>query len=235
VTHTAVIQTSKGPMTLHVCKDGTTDNTDWTSVYDESFPPEQRQPLSELMDQIKQGTMELDETRDEHGNILCMTITEVFAKREPDFLLACYTAVKPEMRGIGIGSVHRRKLSELLQEEYSTFLGIFSEIESTKQPTDDPVLRETRLKRKRFFVKLGLIPLDIYYLFPSYDDTPALEGEFLWSPFGQSELSATELRSILLRIYTIGYGLREDDPLIDRVLSQIPENFVARAPVAQPG
>ncbi len=80
----AVIHTKEGPKSLHVCKDGTIDSTGWVAIYEEAFPAGQRQSLDDVMQQLRDGRMELDETRDEHDNILCMTITEVF--RHPPVL-----------------------------------------------------------------------------------------------------------------------------------------------------
>lgn len=208
-TNTTTIQTPIGPITLHVCKDGDNGNQDWVSIYDESFPPDQRQPLDQLNSQLRSGEMELDETRDENGKILCMTLSQVF---RPDstgtgFLLACYTAVVPSMRGMGIGSVHRRKLEQLLRQEYGNYIGMFTEIESTKQKTDDAQLQQTRIRRKNFFLKLGLLPLDVPYRFPSYDGSAPLEGELLWFPFGTDTLDQATLAHVIERIYVEGYGV----------------------------
>lgn len=219
-----VVETKFGPKTLHVCKDGEDGNTDWVSVYEVSFPPGQRQDVKELENELVSGVMELDETRDQDGNILCMTITEVFreAEAEPPFLLACYTAVVPEMRGQGIGSIHRRKLGELLEDEYPSYLGIFSEIESTRETGIDAAAMNIRVRRKAFFMRLGLIPLDIDYYFPSYvKGEQPIAGELLWVPFGDASISRETLSTIVSRIYVEGYKLAKDDPLIGRVTQSI--------------
>jgi hypothetical protein len=227
--HKVTLDTGKGPLKLHVCKDGSIENDEWVKIYDVSFPPEQRQDLAQLKQQLEDGSMELDETRDQDNNILCMTVTEVFQPRSKApwaFLLACYTAVIPEMRGLGIGSVHRRRLDELLKVEYPTFMGIFSEIESTREAGIDPQLMQTRVRRKSFFMKLGLLPVDIDYRFPSY--TPGgspLHGELLFVPFAASAdsmLDRKTLSVVLTRIYTEGYGVSPNDPFIAAVLSSLP-------------
>ncbi|HEY9677342.1 MAG TPA: hypothetical protein V6C76_05010 [Drouetiella sp.] len=221
----ATLETPKGTIKLHVCKDGTFENTEWIDLYREAFPPSQRQKLAEIQQLLQDGSMELDETRDEKEDILCMTLTEVFGgddASEPNLLLACYTAVSHQMRGLGIGSIHRRKLGELLQGEYPNHLGIFSEIESTKEKGIDPQAMLVRTKRKSFFMKLGLIPVEVDYLFPSYvDGEPPLEGELLWVPFGPPELQLASLEKVLRRIYVEGYKLDQSDPLIERVLKSI--------------
>jgi hypothetical protein len=217
------IETPKGSITLHVCKDGNPENTDWVGIYNESFPPDQRQPLHEIQRDLKSGVMELDETRDDSGRILCMTLSEIFRPKEQhvSFVLACYTAVWPDMRGLGIGSVHRRKLEKLLVEEYGEFLGMFTEIESTKQHTDDPQLRETRIRRKNFFLKLGLIPIDVPYRFPSYDGSAPLEGELLWYPFAANQLEPRVVQRVISRIYTEGYGLAADSDFVRQQLGVV--------------
>lgn len=220
----AVINTKQGSKSLHVCKDGTIDNTAWVAIYEEAFPAGQRQDLNELIQQLRDGRMELDETRDEHDNILCMTITEVFRHPPvlPTFLLACYTAVVPEMRGLGIGSIHRSRLDSLLKDEYPDYVGIVSEIESTFEHGVAEDAMAVRVKRKKFFMKLGLQPLDIDYFFPSYviGEAP-IPGELLWVPFSDEKLSEEQLIGMVTRIYTEGYQLPADHPLISQVVASI--------------
>src|SRR4029434_2652835 len=156
------VDTPFGPKVLEVCKDGFAGNNDWINVYEVSFPESQRQDINGLQRQLDDGSMELDETRDQDGDILCMTITEEFGRQAPakdaQFLLACYTAVVPWHRRLVIGSIQRRKLGALLRSEYPNYLGIFSEIESTKEEGVAPEIMKTRIRRKAFFMRLGLIP-----------------------------------------------------------------------------
>lgn len=232
----ATIETPEGSLKVHVCKDGTADNTDWVSIYEISFPPEQRQDIQELRAELDVGFMELDETRDENDNILCMTLTEVFNDargKKPNLLMACYTAVFPKMRGLGIGSIHRRNLGELLKKEYPEFLGIFSEIESTKEANVDAETMLTRTRRKAFFMRLGLIPIEVDYYFPSYEPGgAAIAGELLWVPFGPPELQVQQLEHVLQRIYVEGYKLNHDDPLIDKVARSVRRKSPASSMVA---
>lgn len=150
---TDAVNTPSGPKTLTVCKDGTTKNEDWIKIYEESFPPDQRQDLDDLRSQLKAGS--------------------------------------------------------------------FSEIESTKVTGLPPEVMEIRVKRKRFFLKLGLQPLDVDYIFPSYSagDKP-IHGELLWVPFSETQLSKPTLRAVVQRIYVEGYGLEPGDALISKVLCQ---------------
>jgi hypothetical protein len=221
-----VISTAKGNLDLHVCKDGTVEGAEWAEIYNISFPADERQDLDELRMCMKAGSMELDETRDQSGRILCMTVTEVFRphhRNNVPFLLACYTAVVPEFRGLGIGSVHRNKLADLLRSEYDDYHGIFTEIVSTTATGFDEQEMEIRRKRKRFFLKLGLRPININYEFPSaVDPTQYLQGELLWLPFSNDiALTRDDIADVLQRIYTQGYGMRANDPFVSRMLNQI--------------
>jgi hypothetical protein len=214
------IQTRLGPKTLHVCKDSNGESDGWVNVYECSFPQGQRQSVEQLRQLIKTGTMELDETRDQNDQINCMTLTEVFGSVPPKFLLACYTATPPSLRSLGIGSVHRRRLVELLKVEYPDHLGLFSEIESTKEPGLDPQTLHTRRRRLAFFLRLGVERLPIDYRFPSFDSGEApVQGELLWIPFGEPELDGDTLRQVLRRIYVEGYGLDQADPFIQEALA----------------
>ena len=225
MTDTAVLDTPKGKLELHVCKDGTAESDGWIQIYNQAFPPDQRQPVDDLKQQLRLGSMELDETRDQFGDILCMTITEVFRKEQHlhGFLLACYTAVTPDYRGLGVGTVHRQRMEKLLETEYPEYLGLFSEIESTKVSGLPDSIMETRIKRKRFFLKLGLKEIKIDYKFPSmHVGEPPLDGELLWFPFADnSAVDAQTLAGVLRRIYCEGYGLKESDPFIAEMTAQI--------------
>jgi hypothetical protein len=179
--------------------------------------------------------MDWDETRGQDGRILCLTLTEVFNSSAPKFLLACYTATTRAMRSLGIGTLHRRRLTELLQGEYSDYLGLFSEIESTEEPGLDPQTLHTRQQRLNFFLRLGVKVLPIPYRFPSYVKGEApIPGQLLWVPFGDGKLAADVLAQVLRRIYVQGYGLAPADPLIEETLAHLPPEGVAAA-VAFPG
>jgi hypothetical protein len=214
-----LVDTPLGKKSLHVCKDGDGENDTWVTVYEEAFPRSQRQDVAALRSLIRSGRMELDETRDQHDEIVSLTLTEVFSDSDPGFLLACYTATPPSLRSLGIGSIHRRRLVELLQQEYPRFLGLFSEIESTRESGLDESTRRTRERRLTFFLRLGVRRIPIDYRFPSFEpDHAPLEGELLWVPFGSEELAPNTLREILVRIYVDGYGLEKTDPFIDFAL-----------------
>lgn len=221
----ATIQTPLGSKTLHVCKDGDGNNPEWLHIYEVSFPEGQRQSLDQIRAMLGAGTMELDETRDQEEHVMCLTLTEVFrdkrGEKAPRFLLACYTATLPAMRSLGIGSIHRRRLVELLQGEYPDYLGIIGEIESTKEPGLPPDVLTLRKRRLAFFLRLGSQPLPVDYRFPSFvSGEKPLMGELLFTPFAAPALDRPTLSDILRRIYVEGYGLEPDDPFIDEVLAQ---------------
>jgi hypothetical protein len=220
-----LIQTPKGQRRLHVCRDGTGADDDWVEIYELSFPHGQRQDIDDLRRQIERGTIELDETRDQDGTLYCLTLTEVFGQAAPRFLLACYTATAPEMRSLGIGSMHRRRLVELLQEEYPDHLGLFSEIESTTEPGLDAETLRTRQRRLNFFLRLGVRKLPVDYRFPSFvpGERPQA-GELLWVPFGSAKLDRETLGRVVKRIYVEGYRLQPDDPFVKEELARIGES-----------
>lgn len=216
----ATIQAPSGPLSLHICKDGDGSNPGWVRLYEASFPAGQRQSVDQVREAIRAGSMELDETRDQDDRVVCMTLTEVFAGDGPDFLLACYTATDPGLRSLGIGSIHRTRLVELLRGEYPGSLGLFSEIESTREPGLDPHTLETRRRRLAFFLRLGVQKLPIDYLFPSYEPgSGPLMGELLWVPFGGPTPGPGVLREVLTRIYVEGYGLDPADPFIGEAIA----------------
>jgi hypothetical protein len=72
-----------GPAVLNVCKDGDGQDAGWADIYEQSFPSGQRQAVPQIRELLRAGSMELDETRDESGRVLCMTLTEVFGGPAP--------------------------------------------------------------------------------------------------------------------------------------------------------
>jgi hypothetical protein len=126
------------------------------------------------------------------------------------------------MRSLGIGSLHRLRLVELLRSEYPDFLGLFSEIESTTEPGLDAQTLTTRLRRLNFFLRLGVRRLPVDYRFPSFvaGGRPQA-GELLWVPFGTGELERETLCEVVERIYVEGYRLRPDDPFVTAELARI--------------
>jgi hypothetical protein len=214
------IKLPDGPTVLNVCKDGDGNGADWADIYEQSFPSGQRQAIPQIRELLRSGAMELDETRDETGRGLCMTLTEVFGSPTPEFLLACYTATRPELRSLGIGSLHRTRLLDLLKTEYPTCLGFFSEIESTHEPGLSPEALALRRRRLTFFLRLGVERIPIDYQFPSYHPgEEPLRGKLLWIPFGNQSLDRPTLVEVLKRIYIEGYGLSPGDPFIPYALT----------------
>lgn len=116
-------------------------------LYMQSFPDSERKPYILMKYWEFQGKMELFEISE--NNKFCGIFITVICN---DLVLIDYLAVKPELRGKGIGS----KTLMLAREIYKG-KSLFLEIESTKKPYPD---MESRLKRKRFYLKNGLISSD---------------------------------------------------------------------------
>lgn len=116
-------------------------------LYIQSFPDSERKPYLLMKYWEFQGKMELFEIseNDEFCGIFITVICN-------DLVLIDYLAVKPELRGRGIGS----KVLRLAREMYKG-KRLFLEIESTKKPCSDI---ESRLKRKRFYLKNQLVSAD---------------------------------------------------------------------------
>jgi hypothetical protein len=122
------------------------------------------------------------------------------------------------MRSLGIGSLHRRRLVELLQGEYPTYFGLISEIESTLEPNLPPDVLTLRKRRLAFFERNGAQRLKFDYHFPSYTPGAApLMGELLWTPFAAPMPDHATLTAMVRRIYVEGYGLKESDSLVQAV------------------
>ena len=134
---------------LELRKPGTL--TDWLALYQlyrAAFPPSERKPFSIIARRHLAGRNDLWCLK-RKGKFLGLAAM-VNGK---DRVLLDYLAVKPRLRGQGIGTEALEKLKEVYPEQ-----GFFVEIESPFEPGEDQPQRQ---KRKRFYLHSGMEPMQV--------------------------------------------------------------------------
>ena len=116
-------------------------------LYMRAFPKSERKPFKLMVQKQAEGTMELLSIEEENA-FLGLAI---FA-HDKDIALLDYFAISDHMRGQGIGS----RAIKALQKIYAGKRFVL-EIETTKKPSDDLVMRE---HRKGFYLRNGLHTMD---------------------------------------------------------------------------
>ena len=113
------------------------------TLYESSFPPDERMPFSRLLSRCEDGVMRLLSVEDENGAFLGFAnITLCF-----DALALNYFAIKPEYQGNGYGTEVILALKKRYPER-----SIVIDIEDDGISSDNP---EQRKRRRAFYERLG--------------------------------------------------------------------------------
>jgi hypothetical protein len=192
---------------------------DWKNLYESSFPADERHPVDDLRKLITGGTVILHRTTNKAGELLCFSIVNVMS----DFSLLAYIATDSTKRSTGVGSKHMKKLIEELKTAHPTHVGVFLEIESTKEAGLDADTHKARSRRLAFYQRLGAKRMHKSYLMPSYGTAQgtaeARQGELLWVEFTASCITEGTLPRIIEEIFCKAYGLSNTDKTVQKVLS----------------
>lgn len=118
-------------------------------LYLSAFPAEERKPFSIIYRMYRRGSTDVWRIcRDSRMVGMATTVNG------DNLVLLDYFAVDGKLRGQGIGS----EALEMLQQTYA-HVGLFGEIESTREAVPE---RELRLRRLAFYRRGGMEPLDVH-------------------------------------------------------------------------
>lgn len=186
------------------------DDSDWESLYCNSFRQEQRTSVEKLRDAINCGRLILHTTSDDEQGLLCFSLTSV---HEASSLLN-YLATDQSKQSRGTGSKHVKSLIAELRQNHPNLLGLFAEIDSSREEGIAEEIRKERKRRLEFYRRLSFKGLKQKYFMPNFNkDAPDIEGELLWYEFG-GPVSAEKIPEIIREIYTLDYRLPVDDPRV---------------------
>ena len=116
-----------------------------------AFPASEKKPFEFILQKRETGSFEIWEIADESGAFCGLAIMMLYK----DLALLDYLAIASECRGTGVGSVALK----LLQERYAG-RKFMLEIESTvgiKETADE---KQNRLRRKSFYLRNNMRPMD---------------------------------------------------------------------------
>ncbi len=196
--------------------------SDWRRLYEAAFPVDERMPVSEISSLLSTTGMLLHRTTDKDGALLCFSLVTPMS----NFSLLAYIATDQTRRSGGVGTKHMQALLVSLREKFPQHLGLFLEIESTKEKGLSAEEEKNRQRRLQFYLKLGAKRLiDRDYLLPSYvPGTKARYGELLWFEYERKleENQHKDIGPVICEIYRRGYGVSHLDEQFTRVMSQFP-------------
>lgn len=186
-------------------------------IYQEAFPPSERQPLAKISERIAAGKSQLfvgimDE------EVICMALLWNFSKT--DFTLLDYMAVAEKHRNKNFGS----KLFHFLVDKVtSNHKFLLFEVENYFSGEN----REQRKSRINFYLKNGAYLLEnVPYMLPSMDNSSPLEMQLMIAPKCKSALmKKSVLQNIIKRLYQELYEKSENDVLLVSVLEKIPNKI----------
>jgi GNAT superfamily N-acetyltransferase len=186
-------------------------------LYTESFPPNERHPLSVIKERIESGSSKLY-VGILSGKVACMALIWHF--KTVNFILLDYIAVGANYRSLKIGSVF---LAFLIKEGIADGKTMVFEVEHP----DFGENREDRLRRISFYLKNGAYIIDDFvYLLPPLDGSHPTEMLLMLYPAQPVDsLTPQSLRALVVSLYKELYGRSENDPLLLSFINNIPTSI----------
>ena len=208
---------------------------DWKDLYEASFPQDERMPVAEVRTMLANGSILLHKTTDATGALQSFSLVTPLS----NFLLLAYIATDQTKRSSGVGSKHMKALIALLKKAHPSHLGLFLEIESTKEANLSAAEDQARKRRLAFYQRLQCSQMSGKdYLLPSYTPgTAARQGELLWFEFSAPTGDDATLKAVIAEIYTRGYNVTVNDPAYVKVIGQfgsVPVSASVLTPVSSP-
>lgn len=186
-------------------------------IYQEAFPPSERQPLSKISQRIAAGKSQLfvgimDEA------VICMALLWDF--NNTDFTLLDYMAVSQKHQNKNFGSKFFNFLVDKVKSNHKFLL---LEVENYMFGDN----REQRKKRINFYLKNGSYLLEnVPYMLPSLDRSLPLEAQLMIAPkYKSTYLKKSEIENLIKRLYLEIYEKPENDALLVSVLKKIPDKI----------
>ena len=121
----------------------------YTALYEDSFPPEERKPLSYMLTEDRASAYEVLVISIEDVRVAGMVITV----RYGNLVMLDYFAVSPALRGRGIG----RTVLPLIRDRYADAI-FFLEIERPVEGCDNYA---QRVRRQAFYASAGMVSTSV--------------------------------------------------------------------------
>lgn len=184
-----------------------------STIYHDSFPPEEREPFARLVQGAATGRLRLYLGR-VGADVVGFAI--VIPLPAADAHLLDYFAIARERRDQGLGSLFLEQLATILAGD--GVRGIVLEVESD----DDGTEAERALRRRRisFYRRNGLdlLPGVPPLAVPSTIDERLLETKLMWLPLRPAP---PDVPALVTAVYQHAYGLPPDHPLVQQALNGV--------------
>jgi ribosomal protein S18 acetylase RimI-like enzyme len=188
------------------------------TIYLDSFPPHERGDFALLLESIRADKCRLF-TATAGDDLVGFAILMPNITRGVHYLV--YLAVSRNARSGGIGGILLERAVELLRAAGNT-TGILFEVETDDEGTADE--RQLRKRRIAFYQRHNarLIESVTHFRAPSAISGELLNLKLMWLPMNPTTETpaGARLREYIVALYARGYGLPEDDPLVQSVLRE---------------
>jgi hypothetical protein len=152
---------------------------DVVTLYEKSFPKEERQPTAEVKELIDSGRIILHTTRDGDGKLHAFSFTSMHDETAFKFANLDFIATEPGVHSKGIGSLHAKRLNELVKTERPELLGMTLEMEAVAEKGLDPEVFAVRQRRATFYDRLDAPNTNVNYKILDFED-PSYRGPAEW-------------------------------------------------------
>lgn len=189
------------------------------AIYEQAFPPHERQPREVLQNRIVTGQNQLFVGME--ADVVFIAL--LYPLPGTAFTLLDYLATAPDARGQGWASA-------FLAETFADFRARERYLLLEVEDPDFGSNREERARRCAFYRKNGALEFSgVRYLLPPLQGNEPTEMRIMISPNYPAEMMDGALfRDIVVQLYHELYGRTADDPLLQSFLSQSPESVLLR-------
>lgn len=195
------------------------------AIYQQSFPPDEREPLETLLAHGADRPATHYWAAVEDQTVWGIAFFSYFPRTRMSFL--AYIAVRPDLRGGGFGArLYQRMLQQAAEDARvfgQTALGAALEVEKPALAAS-PAERDLRQRRIQFYQRLGAFIVDgIDFIAPPLSlGASAMPYHILFHPLAlPGALNAEHLRQIVRTTLGFGYRLSPQNPYYRRALRSI--------------
>lgn len=137
---------------------------DVAALYEKSFPLEERQPIDEVKDLVKNGRILVHATRNSAGELQSFSFSSLHDKLPGDeFVNIDFIATAENMRSTGIGSLHIKRLAGTIEKEQPWAKALTLEMEHPKEAGLSDIDKATRAARAEFYNRVGGTATNVKY------------------------------------------------------------------------
>ncbi|MDQ5966431.1 MAG: hypothetical protein QG625_2586 [Cyanobacteriota bacterium erpe_2018_sw_39hr_WHONDRS-SW48-000098_B_bin.30] len=154
-------------------------NDDVVSLYEKSFPKEERQPVEEIRALVESGVIQVHTTRTASGELKSFSFTSMHKESAKPFANLDFIATAEAERSTGIGSLHARRLSKMVKEDNPDLVALTLEMEHPAESGLELADKLTRARRAMFYDRLDAPDTKVKYNILDFED-PAYRGPAQW-------------------------------------------------------